>query len=64
MKLNEDELYIKITELNEIYNFVVNKFFYLKLFIASKTHFTFSYFLFKIYFLKTSHVDVVYAKIM
>lgn len=30
MKSDEDEIYIKLVELNEIHNFIVDKFFYLK----------------------------------
>ena len=41
MNLNEDKLYIKIIALDTVYNFVVEKFFYLKSFSVPKFNFKF-----------------------
>lgn len=38
---NEDKLYPKIVELDAVYNFIVDNFFYLKLFIVPKICFKF-----------------------
>lgn len=39
MNSNEDKFYTKIIDLDAIYNFVVEKFFYLKPFIVPKNKF-------------------------
>lgn len=44
MKLYDDKIYTKIVDLDVIFNFVVDKIFYLKLFRFSKVRFNLSYF--------------------
>ena len=41
MNLNEDKLYVKIIALNMVYNFIVEKFFYLEWFSVPNFNFKF-----------------------